>query len=66
MSDCDHSQAEHAATRRLTKATYLLVFATAALVLVTAVLTAATLKEKSVTGHELVVTREVGHTGTGE
>ncbi len=69
MSDdarCDHSAAEHAATRRLTTATYLLVLATVALVLATAVLAVATLKEKSDSGHEPVVTRQVVHVGPAE
>jgi hypothetical protein len=61
-SHCDHSAAEHAATRRLTNATYLLVLATFALVLATAVLTVATFKEKSESGHDPVVTREIART----
>jgi len=64
MSRCDHSTAEHAATRRLTTATYLLLAATVALVLATAVLAVATFKEKS--GHEPIVTREVVHVGVAE
>jgi hypothetical protein len=66
MPHCDHSAAEHAATRRLTNATYLLLAATVALVLATAVLTVATFKEKSGSGHEPVVTREVVHVGPAE
>ena len=66
MSRCDHSTAEHAATRRLTTATYLLLAATVALVLATAVLAVATFKEKSGSGHEPVVTREVVHAGPAE
>ncbi len=63
-SHCDHSAAEHSATRRLTNATYLLVLATVALVLATAVLAVATFKERS--GHEPVMTREVVHAGPAE
>jgi hypothetical protein len=65
VSSCDHSAAEHAATRRLINATYLLVLATVALVFATAMLTVATFKEKSRSGHEpatTVVTRETART----
>jgi hypothetical protein len=50
VSGCDHAEAEHAATRRLTFATWVLVVVTAVLVLVTAMLAEATWAEKQ--GHE--------------
>jgi hypothetical protein len=65
-SRCNHSAAEHAATQRLTNATYLLVLVTVALVLATAVLTVATFKEKSGSRHEPVVPRDVVHVGPAE
>jgi heme/copper-type cytochrome/quinol oxidase subunit 2 len=65
-SHCDHTTAEHAATQRLTNATYLLVVVTVALVLVTAALTVATFKEKSGSNDEPDGTRHVVQVGPAE
>jgi hypothetical protein len=71
--NCDHSAAEHAATQRLTFATWVLVVVTAVLVLVTAMLAEATWAEKqghheapAATQHEPVVTHEVVQVGPAE
>jgi hypothetical protein len=47
MSGCDHSEAEHAATRRLTFATWVLAVVTAVLVAATLVLAGVTAAEKA-------------------
>jgi hypothetical protein len=46
MTACDHDMAEHAATHRLTVATWTLVVATAALVAATVLLAVVTAQEK--------------------
>jgi hypothetical protein len=46
MTVCDHAEAEHLATARLTFATWVLVVATTALLVATIVLAAATFDEK--------------------
>jgi heme/copper-type cytochrome/quinol oxidase subunit 2 len=57
---CEHTEGEHAATRRLTVATWTLVAATVALVVVTMALCAATYAEKQ--HHEPAATTEVATT----
>jgi hypothetical protein len=54
---CEHDDAEHAATRRLTVATWTLVVATVALVAATVLLAVVTALEKE--SHEPVQTQEV-------
>ncbi|MDH6245177.1 hypothetical protein [Mycobacterium sp. OTB74] len=56
---CQHSSDEHAATARLTTATWILIVATVALCILTGMLTDATLLEKEKTGHETVQTGPV-------
>jgi hypothetical protein len=61
MTTCDHEQAEHEATLRLTRATWALVLATAVLVVVTALLAAVTYEEKHRSDAPAVAATEVVH-----
>jgi hypothetical protein len=57
MAACNHADAEHRATPRLTFATWVLVAATMVLVAATVLLAAVTAEEEA--GHEPVQTQEV-------